>query len=322
MKRLLAIAGAAVLAAGGALAEEFPDRELTILVNYGAGGSVDRTARSVQPFLPDALGQGVVVQNIGGAGGRVGLAEYMETEPDGYTILAAFAPATTYVKHTTPGLFEMDDLAVINVQWVDPAILLAHEDTGWTSLQDMIDDVRANPGEYAFGSSGRGSVGPVLTRALFDALGLEVKSVPYRGGGATRRAFASGEVDLTAAGAGGALSVKDASVPLAVFWPDRIDSWPEAPPVNEALEGTGVEAPLGGAYRFFAVHSALKENHPERFETLVEAFRQVVEENEAFRAAAQEGGVGTMWTGPEEGQALIEEVDQRFSELLAAEDEG
>lgn len=322
MIRTLRLTAAACLFAGAAAAQDFPEREVKILVNYGAGGSVDRTARSVQPFLPDALGESVIVENVGGAGGKVGLAEYMETEPDGHTILAAFAPATTYVKHTTPGLFEMDDLAVVNVQWTDPAILLAHKDTGWASLSDMIEAARANPGDYAFGSSGRGSVGPVLTRALFDALDLDVKLVPYKGGGNTRRAFAAGEVDLTAAGAGGALAIRDEAVPLAVFWPERIESWPDAPPVNEALEGYDAEVPIGGAYRFFAVHSEVKERHPERFDALVEAFRRTVEENPDFRAAAEEAGVGTDWTGPEEGQRLIEEVDARFSKILAEEDDG
>jgi len=102
-----------------ALAQSFPEKEVTILVNYGAGGAVDRTARSVQPFLPTALGQNVIVENIGGAGGKTGLKAFLEREADGYTILTAFAPATTYGKFTTPGLFEMDDLAIINVQWTD-----------------------------------------------------------------------------------------------------------------------------------------------------------------------------------------------------------
>lgn len=321
MRTITRLSAAACLLAGAAAAQDFPEREVTILVNYGAGGSVDRTARSVQPFLPEALGQGVVVENIGGAGGKVGLAEYMEREADGYTILSAFAPATTYVKHTSPGLFEMDDLAIINVQWVDPAILVAREDTGWTSLSDMIEDVRANPGGYAFGSSGRGSVGPILSRALFDALELDVKLVPYSGGGDARRAFASGETAMTAAGAEGADAIKDEAVPLALFWPERIKAWPEAPTVAEALEGTDVEAPVGGAYRFFAVHSDLKEQHPKRFDALVEAFRQV-HENPDFQATAKQAGVGTDWTGPEEGQRLIEEVDARFSEILAAQDDG
>ncbi len=318
MNKFIAALSAALVLAPGVQAQDYPDGEVTLLVNYGAGGAVDRTARSVQPYLPDALGTGVIVENVGGAGGKVGLGKFLAGEPDGQTVLTAFAPATTYVKHTSPGLFEMDDLAVINVQWVDPAILLANKNTGWTSLADMIEAVRANPGDFSFGSSGQGSVGPILAEALFDSLDLDIKSVPYSGGGDARRAFASGEVDLTAAGAEGALAMQGEAVPLAVFWREPVESWPDAPTIEVALEGYDVEPPVGGAYRFFAVHSEFKETEPEKFATLVEAFRKVTQDSEDFLATAGKSGVGTMWTGPEEGQAMIEQVDAYFAGLLAA----
>jgi tripartite-type tricarboxylate transporter receptor subunit TctC len=316
--RIKTFIGAALLVGTQATAQSFPEREIELLVNYGSGGSVDRMARSVQPFLPDALGAGVIVENIGGAGGKVGLGQFMERDADGYTILTAFAPATTYVKHTTPGMFEMDDLAVINVQWIDPAVLMASTETGWTNLGEMIEAIRAAPGEYTFGSSGAGSVGPVLTEALFASLDLDVKIVPYSGGGEARRAFLSGEVDLTAAGVQGADSVKDAAVPLALFWEETDPAWPEAPTIASALEGYDVKPPIGGAYRFFAVKSELREEHPERFDALVEAFRQTVQDNAEFRAAADEAGVGSLWTGPEVGQAMIERADTYFANLLAS----
>ena len=320
-----ALAGAlaaATILAGPAFAQDFPEREVTLLVNYGAGGSVDRTARSVQPFLPDALGAPVVVENIGGAGGKTGLRRFMDMDHDGYTVLVAFAPATTYAKFTEPPLFEMDDLAVLNVQWIDPAILLARSDTGWTSLADMVAWARENPGQLTFGSSGQGSVGPILVRAMFDALGLDVKIVPYSGGGDARRAFAAGEVQLTAAGAGGATAMADQAVALGLF--DEAGSapdWPDAPSINAELEAmdAGVTVPEGGAYRFFAVHSDVRDDHPERFDALVAALEEVVT-SEAFKAAAEESGVGTRWTGPEEGQAMIEDVDARFTEILRAEE--
>ena len=314
----LGIALAATCAPVLAQDDPYPDDEVTFLVNYGAGGGVDRTARALQPFLPDALGAGTVVENIGGAGGKTGLMKFLEREADGYTVLTAFAPATTYTKHTNPELFSMDDLAVLNVQWTDPAILLARKDTGWTSLADMVEAVRADPGGYTFGSSGKGSVGPILARQLFGALDLDVKSVPYKGGGATRKAFAGGEVDMTAAGAGGATSIADDAVVLGAFWPDPIPEWPTATPINDALEPYGVEVADGGAYRFHAVHADVRRNHPERFDALVEAL-ETATTSEAFVEAAEESGVGHDWFGPDESQALIERVDATFTDLLESE---
>ncbi|WP_308918229.1 tripartite tricarboxylate transporter substrate binding protein [Jannaschia sp. LMIT008] len=317
-RRTFATLAATVLLAAPAAAQSFPEREVTLFVNYGAGGSVDRTARSVQPFLPDALGTGVVVENVGGAGGRTGLRRFMEMDHDGHTVLVAFAPATTYGKFREPGLFEMDDLAVLNVQWIDPAILLARTDAGWDSLADMVAWARENPGELTFGSSGQGSVGTILAEAMFDALGLDVRTVPYSGGGDARRAFAAGEVQVTAAGAGGATSLADQAVPLGLFGDEgSAPDWPDAPSINAELDAMGeaADVPEGGAYRFFAVHSDVRENHPDRFEALATALEEVVT-SDAFRESAAQSGVGTDWTGPIDGQALISDVDARFTAIL------
>jgi len=317
MKCLTAIFAGLFLVAdtGTANAQSYPEREVRLLVNYGAGGSVDRMGRLMQRYLPDALGQSVIVENVAGAGGKVGLQKFMQTDADCYTVLTAFAPATTYVKHTNPDMFSMDDLAVINVQWIDPAILIARKDTGWKNLGDMIKAVRENPGEYALASSGKGSVGPVLARELFKALELDVKMVPYRGGGNSRKAFAGGETQMTAAGSQGALRVKDISVPLAAFWDGDVPGWPDAQSVNEQLKSEGTTIPTGGAYRFFAVKAECKENHPERFETLVSAF-ETTTKSEAFKEAGKETGVDTDWLGPEKAQETIVEADQRFSDIF------
>ena len=291
-------ATAALLASASPLfAQSFPSKEITLLVNYGAGGAVDRTARAIQPFLPEALGQNVIVENIGGAGGKTGLKKFMEAERDGYTILTAFAPATTYAKFTDPDIFSLSDLAIINVMWTDPAILLAQKDAGWTSLADMIAYAKANPGKVTFGSSGKG--------------------------GAARKAFASGEIQLTAAGAGGATSIKDDAVVLGLFSDaGTAPDWPDAPSINAELAAMNVSVPEGGAYRFFAVHSDVKKNHPERFETLVKAFEETINNNQAFKDAAAKSGVGTDWQGAEAAQSLIEEVDARFTKILQDEADG
>lgn len=299
-----------------ASAEEFPTKELTIIVNYAEGGAVDRTARSIQRFLPDALGQSVVVQNHGGAGGKIGLEKYMAAPRDGYTVLTSFAPATTIVADAAPDVFQTKELAIINMQWSDPAIIVAHKDTGWTGLDEMIEAVRANPGRYSFGSSGVTSVGHLLSAILFDKLNLDVKIVPYKGGGKTRAAFKGGHVDMTAAGAGGALAIKEDAVVLGVFWPSEVEGWPDAKPLNMLLEPHGVSVPEGGAYRFHAVHADVKTNYPERFNTLVNAFEEVTTNNEGFKAFTTETKVGADWLGPDKSTELLQEVDATFRKII------
>ena len=144
----------------GVQAADFPNKEVKVIVNYGAGGGVDRTARSMQKFLPAALGQSVIVQNHKGAGGKIGLKKFLAEPRDGYTVLTAFAPATTVVKFKNPGMFKMDDLVIINVQWTDPAIIVARKDTGWKSLDDMITAVKANPESSRLAVAERGRLDP------------------------------------------------------------------------------------------------------------------------------------------------------------------
>ncbi len=299
-----------------AFAEEFPEKPVKIIVNYGAGGGVDLTARSVQRFLPDALGQSVVVENHPGAGGKIGILKFMEAPRDGYTVLTAFAPATTVVRYQDPKIFENDDFAIINMQWADEVVLVARKETGWTSLKDMIEDVKANPGKYSFGSSGKGSAGPIMSGILFDKLGLDVKIVPYKGGGKTRAAFKGGHVDMIAGGNHGMVPVSEDANILGVFWDEPVPEWPGGQTVNAQLEEYGINVPTAAAYRFHAVHKDVKENYPERFQALVDAFKQTTVDNESFKEFTDSSNIRREWLGPEASQKLVSEVDARFYKII------
>lgn len=306
----------AAISGTASTAQEFPEKPVTIMVNYGAGGGVDLTARSVQRFLPDALGQSVVVENHPGAGGKIGIIKFLEAPRDGYTILTAFAPATTVVRFQDPDIFENDELAIINMQWADEVVIVANKETGWENLGDMIEAVRAEPGKYSFGSSGRGSAGPIMAEILFDALDLDVKIVPYAGGGKTRAALQGGHVDMIAGGNTGMVPVADSLNMIGVFWDEPVPEWPGGMTVNDQLAAYDVNIPTAAAYRFHAVHRDVKENYPERFDALVEAFRQTTLENEDFKTFSDAASIRRQWLGPEASQALIDEVDARFWGIL------
>jgi tripartite-type tricarboxylate transporter receptor subunit TctC len=182
----------------------------------------------------------------------------------------------------------------------------------------MIEAVRAEPGKYSFGSSGPGSAGPIMFELLIEALDLDVKIVPYAGGGQTRTAIQGGHIDMTAGGNSGMVPVSDSTNMIGVFWKDRVAEWPGGMTVNEQIASLGVELPTAAAFRFHAVHREVKENYPERFDALVEAFRKTTLENEEFKAFADSVSVRREWHGPEESQAMIDEVDARFFKILQA----
>ncbi len=298
---------------------KYPEKEVRIIVNYGVGGGVDLTARSIQRFLPEALGASVLVENHQGAGGKIGYKYFLKQPKDCYNILCAFIPALTTVAVKDPGLFKVEDLAYINVQWSDPGILVAHKDAPFDTLEEFIEAARKEPNKYSYSIPGKGAVGYLLTNALFKKLGLKINMVPYPSGGKARAAIQGGHVQLTSGGAGGMLTVKEVTKPLGVFWDKPVPGWPNAKPINTVLKKYGVQVADGAAYRFFAVHAEAKEKYPEDFKALVEAFRKTTTENQKFIEFCDKTKVDRDWYGPEKTTEKLTQANQEFDKIIREE---
>lgn len=295
---------------------KYPEKEVRIIVNYGAGGGVDRTGRSIQRFLPDDLGVSVLVENHKGAGGKIGYKYFLKQDKNPYNILCAFIPALTNVGVKEPGLFDPKDLAYINVQWSDPAILVARKEVPFNTLEEFIEHAKANPGKLSFAISGKGAVGYLLADAFFKKMGLKINMVPYASGGKARAALQGGHVQMTAAGAGTMLTVKEIVKPLGVFWSKPVMGWPEAKPINDSLKKYNVKVAEGAAYRFFAVHRETKEKYPEEFKKLVNAFKKTTTENKGFIEFCDKSMVGRDWYGPEETEKILTDAHMEFEKIL------
>lgn len=309
-----AVASTAVLPSLAA-AQSYPSDTVTIIVPSRPGGSVDRVARSVQKYLGDALGAPVEVKNVPGAGTKIGLAQFTEAEPDGHTLLVHFSPGIVQTELDDPELAGIGDMAILNAPWADPGILVAQPGQ-WDTLADFVAEAKANPGTITFGSSSPNAVGSILAFNLFDQLGLDVKVVPYDGGGETRSAFLGGLVDMTAAGAAGALALKDKSTPLALFWDEAVAGWEGAPLIGEAVEGLDATAVNGAAARFLATHKAFAENNPEGYAKLVAAL-EAVSQNADYVANAKETRVGADWLGPNASTELLVNQAAAFLPVLS-----
>jgi len=157
----------------------------------------------------------------------------------------------------------------------------------------------------------------VLSARLFKELGLNIKIVPYDGGGKARAAFQGGHVDMTAGGAGGARRVRDNAIPLGAFWDGKVAGWPDAKPLSKLLKKYNVSVPEGGAFRFVAVHREVKEKHPARFEKLVAAMKKAVESPE-FKAFAKKSKVGSEWNGPKKSTEILKTIDAGFLDMIGS----
>jgi tripartite-type tricarboxylate transporter receptor subunit TctC len=192
-----ALLAASTLMIGSALADDYPNRPITMIVAFPPGGVDDATARMIQEPLQKALNQTIVIQNIGGAGGMIAADKAAKAEPDGYTILlhqpALAAGMALYPNHTFDA--EKDFVAI---GLVNTAIntIAARPDLPAKDFKELLAWMKS-PGRSAkIGHPGVGSFGHLGEVLVFQEMGVKVTQVPYRGAGPALVDLLAGQVDL------------------------------------------------------------------------------------------------------------------------------
>ena len=179
-------------------AASYPNRPVRIIVPFAPGGNIDITARTIAPGLTEALGQPVVVDNRGGAGGRIGAALVAKAPPDGYTLLLG-ASGTLAVQpafHEDPGYHPLRDFAFTSPISLTPIVLVVHPSVPARTVKELIALARAQPRTLLMGSAGTGS-NTHLTGELFQSMAkVRLTHVPYKGSGAALVDLVAGQVHL------------------------------------------------------------------------------------------------------------------------------
>ncbi len=176
---------AAMASGASARADGFPDRPVTLVIPFAAGGSTDVVGRIIAQKMSDDLGQQVVVQNVAGAGGNLGAANVARAEPDGYTILMATVAThalNPLILKTKPYDPEKD-FAPISLLVLVPNVLVVNPELPVKNIQELVALLKANPDQYSYASSGNGT--PLhLSGELFKTMaGVSLQHVPYKGSG-------------------------------------------------------------------------------------------------------------------------------------------
>jgi len=239
--RLSALVLASCLVAGTAAAQtgSWPGaRPITLIVPYSAGGSVDFSARLVATRLGERLKQSVVVENVTGAGGAIGVAKAAQSAPDGYTLVAGPDSAISIGKLVNPAAFKFDplkDLAPVGMLNTAPMVLVARPDLGVNSFSDFVTLAKAKPGQFNYATSGVGTVLQLAMELLKERTGVFVTHIPYRGGAQIATDVIGGQVDL-------AMLVSTSAIPhvkskrvkaLGVTGSKRLESLPNVPAFDE-----------------------------------------------------------------------------------------
>jgi len=197
MRALAASIFSACILASGASAQTYPDRPVTMLVAFPPGGADDAIARILQDPMQNALGQPIVIENVGGAGGIIAAAKAARTEPDGYTILlhqdALAAAMTLYPNRTFDAEKDFVTIGLINTA----AVILAGRPTLPPNNFNELLRWMKQPGQsIKVGHPGVGSFGHLADVLVMQELGVRATQVPYRGAGPALVDLLSGQVDL------------------------------------------------------------------------------------------------------------------------------
>ena len=176
----------------------YPSKPIRLVVPFAPGGNIDITARTVAPGLSEVLGQQVVVDNRGGAGGRIGTTLVAKSPPDGYTVLLG-ASGTLSVQpafHDDPGYHPIRDFAFTSMISLTPIVLVVHPSLPVRSVKDFIALAKAQPGTLLMASAGTGS-NTHLTGELFQSVAkVKLTHVPFKGSGAALIDLIGGQVHL------------------------------------------------------------------------------------------------------------------------------
>jgi tripartite-type tricarboxylate transporter receptor subunit TctC len=179
-----------------AAAQVWPNRPLTMVVPFAAGGGTDVLGRIVGRRLSEVLGQQVIIENVGGAGGMVGSARVVKAAPDGYQfVLGSRADAINQTLYKTPLYNFATDLVPVVLIADQPTLLVARKDFPAGNLQEFIAYAKANQATMQMASAGAGSTGHLDCMLLNAAIGINVTHVPYRGGGPAMQDLIAGRID-------------------------------------------------------------------------------------------------------------------------------
>src|SRR5579863_1102179 len=189
---------ACLLAAGAAFAQDYPSRPVTLIVAFPPGGADDATARIIQDPLQKALGQPIVIENIGGAGGMIAAAKAARADPDGYTILlhqpALAAGMTLYPDRTFDAEKDFTPIGLVNIT---SNTLAGRPTIPANNFKEVLAWMKKHSGNIKVGHPGVGSFGHLADVLIMQGLGVKVTQVPYRGAGPALVDLLSGQVDLS-----------------------------------------------------------------------------------------------------------------------------
>ncbi len=302
----MAIALAALSVLGGTVQADFPEREVLGVVMWGAGGATDTVARAINPAAEEALGKPIVVLNKSGGAGAISTAYVNAAPADGYTFLYG---AENPQLHSVMGVSDLDygSFYPVNILGRGIGVIAVKADSKYQTMQDLMADIKANPGNVLMGSTGPGGLPSTIGAIISNSADFDVTAIPFDGEGPGLTAMLGNEVDFMPAGISAAAEqIKAGKMrALAVVNTESVDTLPDVPPITDAIPGMSKFLPWGPFYGVF-----VKDDVPDDVKaTLVSAFA-VAAKSETFTTLMGNKGNIIMDISGDEASAFLKKWQQ------------
>ncbi len=306
MKRLLGAALALALMAGPSLAAEYPEREVLGVVMWGAGGATDTVARAVNPAAEEALGKPIVVLNKSGGAGAISTAFVNAAPADGYTFLYG---AENPQLHPIMGVADLDysKFYPVNILGRGVAVIAVTTESKYKTMQELLADIKANPGAVKMGSTGPGGLPSTIAALIKNSADFDVTAIPFGGEGPGLTAMLGGEVDFMPAGISAAAAQVQAGKMrvLAVVNPEPVATLPDVPAITDALPEMAKFLPWGPFYGVF-----VRQDVPDDVKAKLVASFDTAAKSETFTTLMANKGNVVMNISGDEAAAFVKKWQQ------------
>ena len=298
-------------AAAGAQAA-FPDRPITLIVPWAAGGGTDAVARYIAAGLQEELGQPVNVVNRTGGNGVVGHSAVATAAPDGYTIgLITLEINMMHWMGLTDLTYEAyTPLALMNA---DPAAIHVRTDSEFKTLKDLVEAIKANPGKYKSSGTSQGGSWHLALAGMLHSLGVNPNAtrwVPSTGAATAMTDLAAGGVDFVSCSLPEARALMEAGRvrSLALMADQRAALFPDVPTLKEATGSTWTK----GVWRGMVGPKGMPEDIAKRYETLLKK----IYESDGFKKFMADRGFEMVWANSEEFAAFMKRDNTEIGEMM------
>ncbi len=201
LRTSIGLAALSLVAVHGNAQAQYPNRPIKLIVPYAAGGSVDAFARVIAPSLEAKLKQPVVIDNVAGAGGAIGVNKAVKSSPDGHTILMGIVSDVVLAPLTESTVtYTYEDLAAIGALGTSGLGVVARPSLGISSLSGLIAFAKANPGKLSYGATGAGSLPALAMESLKQKTGVKIEFIPYASASKIALDVMGGHLDIALSG--------------------------------------------------------------------------------------------------------------------------